>query len=105
MKRNYISVLNSLISVSFGAAMIGLLLRFLFRFAGANPDAPFVTFLYDSTNPLLYPFRGIFSPEVVEAGHIVEFSTLIAIVIYAIIGWLLMALIEVIGQAAQSYTK
>ena len=88
------SLLVWLTDFVFNVVAVGLLLRFLFRLFGANPSASFVTFLYESTNPLLAPFDNIFRPYVVEPGYVFEFSTLIAIVIYLIISALLVALLS-----------
>lgn len=82
----------------FSLAAIGLFLRFLFRLFGANPGAPFVKSLYQSTSPLLSPFDGIFRPYVIEKGYVIEFSTLIAIVMYMLVAWLLIALVSVVYQ-------
>lgn len=99
-------ILIRLINFVSGVVLLGLVIRFLLRLFGANPESDFVEFIYDSTSTLLEPFRGIFSPYVVEPGHVFEFSTLIAIVIYSIIAWLIIEFIEFIAySASSSYRK
>lgn len=87
--KNIKNFLIGLINLVFTLAGIGLVLRFLFRLFGANIEADFTQFLYNSTAPLLSPFRNIFDPYVVEEGFVFEFSTLIAIAMYALFAWLL----------------
>lgn len=99
------NLIIGLINIAFSISEIGLFLRFLFRLFGANPDAPFVEFLYNSTSPLLYPFRGIFEPYVIEQEFVFEFSTLIAIAIYALIAWLLAELVRFVHRQAKMAKK
>jgi uncharacterized protein YggT (Ycf19 family) len=64
-----------------------LILRFFFRLFGASEASGFIRFLYDLTFPLMHPFQGIFSDPAVGTQGVFEVSTLIAIVIYALITW------------------
>lgn len=95
-------VIAGTINFVFSIAMVGLIIRFVFKLLGANPQADVVRFIYNSTSPLLAPFRRIFAPEVIEPGAIIEFSTLIAIVFYLIIAWLLVELIGLFAAYAKS---
>jgi uncharacterized protein YggT (Ycf19 family) len=99
-------LLAGLVNFTFGLFVLGLGFRFFLRLFGANPEAGFVQFIYDSTNPLLDPFRNIFSPYVVETGHVFEFSTLFAMMIYVIIAWLIVEFIAYMDyQARSTYRK
>jgi uncharacterized protein YggT (Ycf19 family) len=71
-------------------------LRVLFRLFGANPEARIVSWIYDTSAPLLDPFRGIFRPIVVEGGSVLEVTTLIAMLLYAILGSLIAYLIRML---------
>ena len=75
--------------------------RFLFQLFGANPAAPFVNWLYGTTDPLLNPFRNIFPASHIKAGLIIDFNILIAMVIYLIFGYIIMELIAVIRWSAR----
>jgi uncharacterized protein YggT (Ycf19 family) len=101
--RNYeiANFLNWLVSIVFSIIGLSLLLRFLFRLFGASTQAPIVQFLYTSTEPLLAPFQGIFPVQPIEPGGVFEFPTLIAIVIYALLAWLIMELIDLITYNAR----
>jgi len=60
-------------------------IRFVLKLFGANP-APFVRFMYDLTWPLVAPFHGIFNTAQ-EGRSILEPESLVAMAIYALIGW------------------
>jgi uncharacterized protein YggT (Ycf19 family) len=71
-------------------ALIGL--RFLLKLMAANPANPFAQLIYFITDPFLWIFQGItFTPTL---GSIqIEFFSLIAIVVYTLIAWILTQLI------------
>lgn len=71
-----------------------LALRFVLRFFDANPANQFVNWIYGSTNVLLQPFRGMFQPAVFGHHHIVDFSTLFAMAIYAVAALVLLWLVS-----------
>lgn len=104
-KIDVVYILEGLINFTFGLAVLGLFIRFLFRLFAANPESGIVKFLYDSTNPLLTPFRNIFEPYVIESKYVFEFSTLIAITFYVLIAWLLIEFIEFIVYSAGKYKR
>lgn len=68
-----------------------LALRLIFRLLGANPDNGLVNFLYTISAPLISPFTGIFRQPVVS-GSVIEWSTVVAMIIYAIVAYLIVQL-------------
>lgn len=65
---------------------IMLALRFLLRLIGASPDNPFAGFLFALTYILLIPFNDIVgSPQLHGPNQVVEFSTLIGMLVYYLI--------------------
>ncbi|HLD81595.1 MAG TPA: YggT family protein [Patescibacteria group bacterium] len=70
-----------------------LSLRFVLKLFSANPQTPFVAWVYDTSQPLLKPFQGIFPSPVIEEGYVLEFTTLFALLVYAIFAWLLFDLV------------
>jgi uncharacterized protein YggT (Ycf19 family) len=70
-----------------------LAIRFLLRFLAANPNNAFVNFIYDITAPLVAPFRNIFAPLVTD-GSVLEWSTLVAMLVYAVVGGLIISAIS-----------
>ncbi|HEX6257922.1 MAG TPA: hypothetical protein VFZ48_00415 [Candidatus Saccharimonadales bacterium] len=88
--------MTAIISAVFGLIELVLGFRFMFLFLGANPSAPFVDWIYDVSTPFVTPFAGILGqPVVAPVGTVVnsifDASTLIAFVVYASIGGLLIA--------------
>jgi hypothetical protein len=73
-----------------------LVLRFLFRFLGANEGNGFVLFLYNFTYVFVAPFEGIFRDPSFSQNHVFEVSTLLAMLIYALIAWGIVALSRVV---------
>ena len=77
-------------------------IRFLLKLFGANP-APFVRFMYDVTWPLVAPFHGIFNTAQ-EGRSILEPESLVAMAIYALIGWGIVSLIRLMSRPRSSTT-
>lgn len=102
---NFQRFVIGVINFVFGFIIFGLILRFFFRLIGASPTADFVEFLYNSTNPLLQPFRGMFQPYVIEDGSVLEFTTLVAIILYMIAAWLLVEFVLFITYNAKRTYK
>jgi uncharacterized protein YggT (Ycf19 family) len=73
-----------------------LVLRVLLKAFAANPAAGFVQFVYNASAPLVAPFRGIF-PTQASGGNVLEPSSLVAIVVYALIAWGLVWLLAILN--------
>jgi preprotein translocase subunit SecF len=83
-----------------GLIEILLAFRFAFKLLGANPNSGFVDFIYTITGALLAPFVGIFrsgSTEGIETQSVLEPATLIAMAVYAVLGWGIAKLIDVVS--------
>lgn len=78
----------------FGVFVAMLLIRMLLKLLAANPDAPFTGFVYGVTNALLVPFHSLL-PNWVSGQAIFEPSVAIAIIVYALIGWMLARLLAI----------
>lgn len=88
-----------IISGIFGLIELALVLRFFFLLFAANPQASFVSWIYNITNPLVAPFMGIFGqpgaslvPSIPNQGTF-DIATLISLVVIAAIGGILLALL------------
>lgn len=77
-----------------------LLLRIVFYLFGAR-SVGFASFLYNITNPLVAPFRGIFTNPSAD-GSFFDVASLVAIVVYVLIGWLVSRLIDLATRPANS---
>jgi len=81
-----------LIRVVVGLAELALAFRVVLRLFAANPTASFVHWVYITSSTLLAPFRGIFPSEVVAHNHVLDFSALFALIVYALLGSFLLYL-------------
>ena len=79
----------------FGILEALLALRFGLKLIGANPASPFAVGLYGFTNLFLFPFAGLTGTPA-AGGMVLEFTTIIAMVVYALIGWAIERIIWVI---------
>ncbi len=73
-----------------------LLLRFIFRLPGANQDNGFIMFLYNLSHVFVLPFNGIFNDQTLGRNSVFEVSTLVAMVVYALLAWGIVSLGRVI---------
>jgi hypothetical protein len=87
----------------FGAIEVLLAIRFVLAMLGANVEAGFVKFVYGMTGVFMAPFNAIFSTDKV-AGATFEWSALIAIAVYALVAWGLVALIGVVSPRQNAQT-
>ena len=76
------------------ALVTGVLLTtaFFLQLAGANPDASFVEWVYRSTDRAMRPFRGIFPTQQLDGSSVLDFSYLVAAIVYFVIALLVDAL-------------
>jgi uncharacterized protein YggT (Ycf19 family) len=74
-----------------------LAIRFVLKLLGANPLAGFANFIYGLTDTFMAPFRNLL-PTVGtggSSGSVLETPVVIAIIVYALIGWVLARLIVI----------
>ena len=86
---------TQLVWLLFGILEAALTLRFLFKLIGVNAANPFASFVYGLTNIFVAPFASLTGAPALE-GMVFEFSTLIAMFVYALVGWALERLIYVL---------
>ena len=85
-------------------SIVELLLSFriILKFLGASPSAPFVSWIYETTQPLLAPFIGAFPSPGIQGGFVVEFSSLFALIVFAFIGYLVDSLFHQVKALTRS---
>ena len=83
-----------------GIVDVLLVLRLVFFLFGARAVG-FADLLYTITNPLVAPFRGIFPAPQVEGAYF-DTASLVAIVVYALLGWIVSRLIDLATRPANS---
>lgn len=96
-------VLARIVYYAFGVIEALLAIRFLFGLFGANMEAGFVKLVFGITDVFMVPFNAIFSTQKL-AGATFEWSVLVAIVIYALIAWGLVALIRAVSPREEAET-
>ncbi len=77
-----------------GIVDIFIAARFLGKLLGASSQSAFVNFIYQATAPVVAPFTGIFGNGGSTANTF-ETASLVAIAVYAVIGWGAVVLIRI----------
>jgi len=72
-----------------------LAIRLVLKLLAANPHAGFTNFIYGVTDVFMPPFRNLFPVVGGSSGSVLETSVVIAIIVYALIGWVLARLIVI----------
>jgi hypothetical protein len=75
-------------------------LRLLFRLLGANEGNGFIMFLYNLSHVFVGPFNGIFNDQALGR-NVFEISTLVAMLVYALIAWGIVSLGRVLFAPVQ----
>lgn len=70
-----------------GFITVLLALRLVLLLLAANDDSAFVSFVYALSGLFAAPFYGIFNYQPAYGQFTFEISTVVAIVVYALIGW------------------
>jgi hypothetical protein len=84
-----------LVWLLFGILEALIALRIGLKLIGANPASPVAVFIYGLTGLFLFPFSGLVGPP--TAGNMVlEISSVIAMVVYALLAWGLERILWVI---------
>jgi len=78
-----------------GVVDIFIAARFLGKLLGASAQSAFVSFINTVSGPLVAPFQGIFGNGGSKANSF-ETADLVAIAVYAVIGWGLVMLIRIV---------
>lgn len=78
-----------------GVIEVLLAFRLALKALGANSAAGFTNIIYSLTNPITSPFKGILGTAV-SGVSVIEWSTLIAGIVYVCIAWGLVYLIDLI---------
>jgi hypothetical protein len=83
--------ITQIIWIAFGFLISSIGFRVLLKLLGANPQNAFTNLVYQFTNLFLWPFNGMFAAPTIN-GMILEVSSLIAMLVYAFIAWLIARL-------------
>jgi hypothetical protein len=83
------------VNIITGIILTLLAARFIFALLGANRDSAIGGFVYSSTEPLVAPFFSLFNYQTNFGIASFEFQTLVAMLFYAFLGWLLIRLFTI----------
>lgn len=79
----------------FGVVEAFIAIRFVLRVLAANPTSAFTQWVYNISWVFAFPFNGVV-PDTVAGGSVVEWFSLIALLIYALVSVALAALIALL---------
>ena len=95
-------LISSFISLLIVLVEILLGIRFILKALGANELSEFAQWIYTISQSFLAPFANIFPSPTVGSGYVVELSTILAMVVYAILGYIAE---EVVNHLEDAFTK
>lgn len=90
-----ISRVNQVLWLLFGVILSLIAVRFVLKLIGANPAAVFAQIIYGVTEVFLWPFSGI-TPDPAVGAFQFEISSIIAMIVYALVAWGLTRLIWIL---------
>src|SRR3989338_11457791 len=93
-KKKTILRFNQIIWYILGFVEVLLIFRFVLKALGANQYIGFTNLIYSITSPLALPFRGILGISA-SGNSVLEWSTLIAGIVYLCIAWGFVYLLEI----------
>lgn len=91
-----VNVVSRVIGLVAGVILLLLAFRFIFALLGANTSNSFAQFIYNTSHPFVAPFFGLFNYNNIQYGvSRFEVYTLVAMLIYAALAWVLAAAVNV----------
>jgi len=94
-RRQSVNKVVQIVWLLFGILEVAIGLRVFLKLIAANPGNLFAQLVYSFTDLFLWPFAGLtISPS--TAGFTLEISSVIAMIVYAVIAWVLASLIWII---------
>lgn len=89
-------IVRTLVNIVVGVIEFLLSLRFIFKFFVVNTGTPFVAWIYSVTSGLVSPFARIV-PDLKLGGFVIDFTTLVALIVYVLIGYLILRIFSYVG--------
>lgn len=99
------SLLISLVSLVTWVVQALLGLRFILKLLGASSVAPFVRWVYETTDSLLTPFEGMFTQPALTGPFVLEITTLFAIIAYTFAGYLIIHIVRLLEASMSPPNK
>ncbi len=89
---------TSLVRTIFSFAELILMVRIILDFLNASSEALFVRWMNNLTDPLIWPFLGTFAPYELEGGYVIQLHEVLAFMVYAFLGYLIVRGITMLGE-------
>ena len=70
--------------------------RFFLKILGASARAPFVRWVYNISDSLTQPFNGMFPTPSLGDIFVIDFNTIFAMIVYAIVGFFVIKVVDFI---------
>jgi len=99
--RVLVARIAGLIWLLFGALDVLIVLRIVLKFIAANPTSEFARFIYSLTDIFLAPFNSLIASPVIGSG-VFEIPSIIALVVYTLLAWLIVRLFRLIFTPART---
>ncbi|MDZ4178685.1 MAG: YggT family protein [Coriobacteriia bacterium] len=96
-------VMSRVIMFVFGVIEVLIAIRFVLKLTGANAEAGFAQFIYGVSGIFMAPFAALFTTQQ-AGGSVFEWSALVAIAVYALVAWGLVALIRAVSPREHAST-
>ena len=94
-QRSFSYQLTAFLWLMIGALEALLALRVILKLMAANPSNAFASLIYGLSDLFVWPFAGLtVTPSAM--GIVLEIPTIIAMVVYAILGWLVVSLFSLL---------
>jgi uncharacterized protein YggT (Ycf19 family) len=102
-RRRSVAKLVQIVWLLFGIIETLLAIRFVLRLFGANPDAPFASFIYSVSDVFLMPFQGLFATP--RSGvSTLDFNAIVGIVVYMLVAYLFAKIVWLLAGETRSAT-
>jgi len=99
--REAIYKVTQFIWLLFGSLEALMGIRVILMLIGANPATPFTAFVYALSELFLWPFRNIVANPAFGSA-VLEITSLIAMIVYPLVGWAIVRLIWVLFYRSPS---
>jgi hypothetical protein len=94
-QRSFSYQLTAFLWLMIGALEALLALRVILKLMAANPSNAFASLIYGLSDLFVWPFAGLTATPS-AMGIVVEIPTIIAMVVYAMLGWLVISLFSLL---------
>lgn len=94
MTWNLRNLLVGIVNVALAIISFFIGIRIVLKFFAANPQTPFVNWIYQVSGDIIYPFTGIFPNLQIDGSAVFDIVALITLIAYMILGYVVIALID-----------